>query len=92
VLLGTISYPLYLTHQNIGYVVIRAGYRLGLNPNVSVALAFGVALAIAAAITFTVERPAMALLRKRRPQWLGGQHAPRPAPQLPVPTPVATAG
>jgi peptidoglycan/LPS O-acetylase OafA/YrhL len=92
VLLGTLSYPLYLTHQNIGYVVIRAGYRFGLNPNVSVALAAVVALGIAAVITFTVERPAMALLRQRRPRWLGGRHLSVRAPQLPLPTPVAAAG
>jgi peptidoglycan/LPS O-acetylase OafA/YrhL len=67
VFLGTISYPLYLTHQNIGYVIIRAGYRLGLNPNASVAVAAAAAVGIAVAITFLVERPAMALLRRLRP-------------------------
>jgi peptidoglycan/LPS O-acetylase OafA/YrhL len=86
VLLGTISYPLYLTHQNIGYVIIRAGYRLGLNPNASVVVAGVVALAIALAITFFIERPAMALLRRRRPGWLTA-----PGSQPPLPTPVAAA-
>ena len=77
VFLGTISYSLYLTHQNIGYVIIRAGYAAGLNPNVSVALAAAAALLIATAITFLVERPAMAFLRDRRPKWLSAP-APRP--------------
>lgn len=72
VFLGTISYSLYLTHQNIGYVIIRAGYAAGLNPNVSIALAAAAALLIATAITFMIERPAMAYLRDRRPRCLGG--------------------
>jgi peptidoglycan/LPS O-acetylase OafA/YrhL len=86
VLLGAISYPLYLTHQNIGYVIIRGGYRLGLNPNVSVALAAATALAIALAITFLVERPAMALLRRFRP----GRPS-VPAAESPLPSPAAAA-
>jgi peptidoglycan/LPS O-acetylase OafA/YrhL len=84
VLLGTISYPLYLTHQNIGYVIIRAGYRRGLNPNVSVAVAAAAALAIALAITFLVERPAMALLRRFRPV-----RPSVPAAQSPLSSPAA---
>ena len=68
VFLGTISYSLYLTHQNIGYVIIRAGYGAGLNPNVSVAIAAVAALAIAVGITFGVERPAMSVLRRLRPK------------------------
>ena len=70
VFLGTISYPLYLVHQNVGYVIIRAGYRAGLGTNASVAVATAAALLIATAITFLVERPAMAFLRDRRPKWL----------------------
>ena len=62
VFLGTVSYPLYLTHQNIGYVIIRAGYRAGLNPNVSIVIAAAAALLVAVAITFWVERPAMTFL------------------------------
>ena len=90
VFLGTISYSLYLTHQNIGYVVIRAGYRLGLNPNLSIALATGVALLIAVGVTFLVERPAMAFLRDRRPKWLT-RPAPSPAPRPTQPSGFAAA-
>jgi peptidoglycan/LPS O-acetylase OafA/YrhL len=70
VFVGTISYSLYLTHQNIGYLVIRTGYRLGLNPNASIALAAAVAVLIAAGITYLVERPAMTYLRGHRPSFL----------------------
>jgi peptidoglycan/LPS O-acetylase OafA/YrhL len=86
VLLGTISYSLYLTHQNIGYLVIRAGYKLGLNPNVSVVIAIAFALLLASVITFLIERPAMSFLRERRPRFL---RAPEPCsaphPTAPVP-------
>ena len=75
VFLGTISYALYLTHQNIGYVIIRAGYAAGLGPNASIALATAAALALAVAITFGIERPAMALLRRFRPRSAAGGHA-----------------
>ena len=79
VFLGTISYALYLTHQNIGYVIIRAGYKAGLGSNLSIALATAAALALAVAITFLVERPAMALLRHRRPafRWRTASDMPR---------------
>lgn len=75
VFLGTISYSLYLTHQNIGYVIIRAGYQAGLNPNLSVLLATVAALSIAVVITWGVERPAMALLRNTRPHFLRARAA-----------------
>ena len=89
VFLGTISYPLYLTHQNIGYVIIRAGYRVGLNPNLSICLAAAGAVAIATAITFLVERPSMALLRKHRPAWLKRSTTAAPQPTLPSPAAAA---
>ena len=86
VFLGTISYSLYLTHQNIGYVIIRAGYAAGLGANVSVALAVLATLLIASAVALLVECPAMEYLRHRRPAFLGGS-SPRPQP-IPVSVPV----
>ncbi|MEO0406618.1 MAG: acyltransferase, partial [Cyanobacteria bacterium P01_A01_bin.135] len=55
--LGAISYPLYLLHQNIGYIVIRALEGWGVLPAVSVGVATGVAIALAAVVTAMVERP-----------------------------------
>jgi peptidoglycan/LPS O-acetylase OafA/YrhL len=63
VFLGTISYTLYLVHQHIGYVIIRFGYSLGLNPLVSIAMAALVAFGLAVGITYTVERPCLRLVR-----------------------------
>ena len=61
---GTISYPLYLIHQNLGYIVIRAGYSHGWNGNAAIAAAFAIAVLMASVLTFTVERPANAFLRQ----------------------------
>jgi peptidoglycan/LPS O-acetylase OafA/YrhL len=56
VFLGTISYSLYLIHQNVGYIVIRLAEERGLHPNLAIALAAVVALTLATALTFLVER------------------------------------
>jgi peptidoglycan/LPS O-acetylase OafA/YrhL len=63
VFLGAVSYALYLVHQNIGYVVLRALYKQQLNPNVSIAVAVILSLCVASAITFMVERPALQAIR-----------------------------
>jgi peptidoglycan/LPS O-acetylase OafA/YrhL len=65
VFLGTISYTLYLIHQNIGYIVIRTAAKLGIGTNAGIGLAIGLAIALAAAITFTIERPARNWIRAR---------------------------
>lgn len=62
--LGTLTYTLYLTHQNIGYVIIRALNKLSLNPNLSVMIAIAISLSLASAITFLVEKPALNLIRR----------------------------
>ena len=65
VFLGTISYSLYLIHQNIGYIAIRTAAKLGIGTNAGIVLAIGLAIALAAAITFTIERPARNWIRAR---------------------------
>ena len=80
VFLGTISYSLYLVHQNIGYVVIRA--LGGPRQPFAVATAIVVALALATVLTFAVEQPSLRLLRTLYKRL----RAPRPAAG-PVPTP-----
>jgi peptidoglycan/LPS O-acetylase OafA/YrhL len=62
--LGAISYALYLIHRNMGYEVLAALNRLGVPSTVSVPLAMLGALGLASAITYGVERPAMAALRE----------------------------
>ncbi len=81
IFLGTISYSLYLTHQNIGMAFILNLNDAEVNPNVSVLLAVALSLLIATAITFGVEHPCMRLLRARK-------KAAAPAGELPLPTTV----
>ena len=63
--LGAVSYTLYLTHQNIGYMLIRWAEGRGTNPNVAIAGAVVFAIAIAALLTYTIEQPALRWLRGR---------------------------
>ena len=65
VFFGTISYPLYLVHENIGWVVQRAVLAQALPFDVSVLVAFGVSVALATLLTRTVEQPAMRAIRTR---------------------------
>jgi peptidoglycan/LPS O-acetylase OafA/YrhL len=64
IFLGKISYPLYLSHQYVGYVVMRALYGRGAPPSVAIASACAVGLAIATALHFLVERRCVELLRR----------------------------
>lgn len=71
VFLGTISYTLYLLHQNVGYIVIRsAAPKVG--TQLALALAICVAIASAALLTTLVERPARDWLRARYRQMRRG--------------------
>ncbi len=64
--LGSLSYSLYLVHQNIGYGVIDLSYRSGLPGWLGVGLALTTALSLAAAIHYSVEKPALARFRSWR--------------------------
>lgn len=63
VFFGAISYSLYLVHQNIGYVIMRAAHNYGLTTSLGLALAFFASVGLAATITYTVERPALRAIR-----------------------------
>jgi len=62
--LGGISYALYLTHQNIGYVVINAVSMNGGDPLLAIVLAMLVSIAVAYCLTRFVEQPSMNFIRK----------------------------
>jgi peptidoglycan/LPS O-acetylase OafA/YrhL len=66
VFLGTVSYPLYLLHQNIGYVIIHGVRAHGIGYGWAILIAFGVSLAAATVLTFGVERPAQRRFRAWR--------------------------
>ena len=61
---GTISYTLYLLHENIGWVVLRESMAMGLSFDLSIAVALVIAVLLASIVTFAVERPAMAWIRR----------------------------
>lgn len=64
--LGSLSYSLYLVHQNLGYGVMDWGYRQQLPALLSVAIALGIALLLAYVIHRLVERPALRWFRDNR--------------------------
>ncbi|MBW0147638.1 acyltransferase family protein [Marinobacter arenosus] len=64
--LGSLSYSLYLVHQNIGYGVIGWSYEAGLPGWLGVVLALTTALTLASLIHYTVERPTLARFRAWR--------------------------
>lgn len=60
---GTISYTLYLLHENIGWVTMRELQARGVSFDVSIVVAIGLSVALASLVTFLIERPAMAAIR-----------------------------
>ena len=71
--LGMISYPLYLTHANIGYILIRNLNQRSVNPNISALIAMACALLLAWLIHISVEKPAMQVIRKKYRQFTDRQ-------------------
>lgn len=63
--LGTISYTLYLLHENIGWAVLRRLEGWGVEVHVAIALTMALACALAHALTRFVEQPAMRWIRDR---------------------------
>jgi peptidoglycan/LPS O-acetylase OafA/YrhL len=63
VFLGTISYPLYLIHQNLGYLAIRRLTAAGVGPHAAVLIAIALAILTAAAIHELVEKPGQNAVR-----------------------------
>jgi peptidoglycan/LPS O-acetylase OafA/YrhL len=63
VFLGSISYALYLIHQNIGYIIINKMYGLGSNSHIAVFIAFLCSVILAAILTYKVEKPMIDVLR-----------------------------
>ncbi len=62
--LGTLSYSLYLIHQNIGYVIINRFYRWNFNPNLGICLAFAISFLLAYGLTHYLEKPAVKMVRR----------------------------
>ena len=63
--LGTVSYPLYLLHENIGWSLMLQLQKMGLSMDITIFITLCVSLSLAAAVTFWVEQPAMRWIRSR---------------------------
>lgn len=64
--LGSLSYALYLVHQNVGYGVIGWSYELALPGWAGVGLALLTAFSLAAVIHYGIEKPALRWFRNMR--------------------------
>ncbi|MDO6424942.1 hypothetical protein, partial [Saccharophagus degradans] len=64
IFIGSISYSLYLLHQNIGYVIINKGYVLGVNPLISILFALIIVIIISYISFRFVEVPSSKLIKK----------------------------
>ena len=67
--MGRISYPLYLLHQEIGYVVMVALVRVGQPLGAATAVAVLVAVAGAATVTLLFDEPVRRALKQRSAAW-----------------------
>jgi peptidoglycan/LPS O-acetylase OafA/YrhL len=61
--LGGVSYPLYLIHQNIGYIIINIFYTYELNPYLGIITALILSIALAVIANLYVERKATTYIR-----------------------------
>ncbi len=75
VALGALSYPLYLIHQNIGFVLVRWLESRAVTPGWAIGAALVLAFLLAILLHQVVEKPALAALRQRRKQ---GTHSSAP--------------
>lgn len=75
VYLGSISYSLYLVHQNIGYVIIQNLEKYELATSVSIILVpFIINIVIASLMYSFIEKPTMRLIRKKWKDSRMGKH------------------
>lgn len=63
--LWSISYALYLIHQNIGYIILYYGYSYGFSVTLATLLTLSVSIFIASLITLVFEKRTIKYLRKK---------------------------
>jgi peptidoglycan/LPS O-acetylase OafA/YrhL len=68
IFLGSISYSLYLIHQNLGYAIIRMLYTYNIHPYISIIIATILSLVIAVGMTFIIEQPALKFIKNKYKQ------------------------
>lgn len=65
VYIGSISYSLYLIHQNIGYVIIDFMEKKGLTSEWCLIIPCTIAIILAIIINYTIEKPLLRFIKKR---------------------------
>lgn len=65
IFLGSISYSLYLLHQNIGYIIINIFYEYHLPPFLGILTAVVFSVLLAALITKYIEKPSLIFIRNK---------------------------
>ena len=63
--IATISYALYIIHQNVGFIVIRFAYSQGAHGYLAIVAATTVTVGLASGLTFFVERPVATFFKNR---------------------------
>lgn len=63
--MGTISYSLYLIHQNIGYIVIDIMENHNLINEIYIIIPLGISIILAKLITNHIEKPAINIFKNR---------------------------
>jgi peptidoglycan/LPS O-acetylase OafA/YrhL len=63
VFLGSISYSLYLLHQNIGYIIMRGLYSHNFSQPSAICIALIASISLASVLTFVIENPAREAIR-----------------------------
>ena len=76
--LGSISYTLYLLHQEIGYILIDAFEDHGISAALSIVLTTVLMIVLAWLLSITIEKPGMHYLRSLYKKW-------RDTPSNPIP-------
>jgi peptidoglycan/LPS O-acetylase OafA/YrhL len=60
---GTISYSLYLLHQNIGYILLRAFYENNFSSLAAIPLTIFISIVLATGLNLLIEKPANTRIR-----------------------------
>lgn len=66
IFIGEISYPLYLIHQNIGYVIINFLQSKGFNYIFSIIISCGISIIISFIISYVIEKPILNIYRSKK--------------------------
>ena len=66
VFLGAISYPLYIVHQNVGFVLLRSLADIAPNPWLRMGIVTTIVVLVSTAMTWLIERPSLRMRKKFR--------------------------